>query len=72
MPTGNWRRAGLIETRRAAGSFVCAAGENARARAHRAAADYAVAIARTGIDTDEALRIVKAALGLHTAPTLTN
>lgn len=64
--------AGLIETRRAAGSFVSAAGENARAQAHRAAADYAAVIARTGIGPDEALRIVGAALGHQAAPTLTN
>ncbi|MBM9623840.1 GntR family transcriptional regulator [Streptomyces zhihengii] len=64
--------AGLIETRRAAGSFVSAAGENARAQAHRAAADYAAVIARTGIGADEALRIVGAALGHRAAPTLTN
>ncbi|MFE2867111.1 MULTISPECIES: GntR family transcriptional regulator [unclassified Embleya] len=54
--------AGLIETRRAAGSFVAAAGEKGREQARRAAAEYAAVIAGAGIDTDEAIRIVRAAL----------
>jgi DNA-binding transcriptional regulator YhcF (GntR family) len=54
--------AGLIETRGAAGSFVSAAGEQGRERAHRAAAEYAAVIAGLGIDTAEAVRIVQAAL----------
>ena len=54
--------AGLIETRGAAGSFVSAAGEKGRERASRAAAEYAAVIASVGIDTNEAIRIVKAAL----------
>jgi DNA-binding transcriptional regulator YhcF (GntR family) len=54
--------AGLIETRGRAGSFVSAAGEQSRERAHRAALDYAAVIASVGIDTNEALRIVQAAL----------
>jgi DNA-binding transcriptional regulator YhcF (GntR family) len=54
--------AGLIETRGRAGSFVSAAGEQARERARRAAADYAAVIASVGIDRREALRIVEAAL----------
>lgn len=54
--------AGLIETRGRAGSFVSAAGEQARERARRAAAEYAAVIAGVGIDTDEAVRIVQAAL----------
>ncbi|GIE97128.1 GntR family transcriptional regulator [Paractinoplanes rishiriensis] len=54
--------AGLIETRGSAGSFVSAAGEQGRERAGRAAADYAAVIASVGIDTDEAIRIVRAAL----------
>ncbi|MFD8949582.1 GntR family transcriptional regulator [Streptomyces xanthophaeus] len=60
--------AGLIETRRAAGSFVSAAGENGREQAHRAATEYAAVIARAGIGPDEALRIVRAALSPGTAP----
>jgi DNA-binding transcriptional regulator YhcF (GntR family) len=62
--------AGLIETRGRAGSFVSAAGERGRERAGRAAAEYAAVIASVGIDTDEAVRIVRAALakGIPTAP----
>jgi DNA-binding transcriptional regulator YhcF (GntR family) len=54
--------AGLIETRRRAGSFVSAAGEKTRERARRAATDYATVVASLGIDADEAIRIVEAAL----------
>ena len=53
--------AGLIETRGRAGSFVSAA-EQSRERARRAAADYAAVIVSAGIDTDEAIRIIQAAL----------
>ncbi|MFE1285593.1 GntR family transcriptional regulator [Streptomyces sp. NPDC058751] len=60
--------AGLIETRRAAGSFVSSAGEAGREQAHRAAAEYADVIARVGIGPDEALRIVQAVLARGTAP----
>ncbi|HKT02610.1 MAG TPA: GntR family transcriptional regulator [Rugosimonospora sp.] len=62
--------AGLIETRGAAGSFVSAAGEKGRERARHAAAEYAAVIASVGIDTDEAIRIVQAALtnGIAVAP----
>jgi DNA-binding transcriptional regulator YhcF (GntR family) len=55
--------AGLIETRGRAGSFVSAAGEQAREKARRAAHDYAAVIASVGIDRSEAIRIVEAALG---------
>ncbi|MFF3949228.1 GntR family transcriptional regulator [Streptomyces sp. NPDC001902] len=54
--------AGLIETRGRAGSFVTAAGEQGRERARHAAAEYAAVIAAVGIDTDEAIRIIRAAL----------
>jgi DNA-binding transcriptional regulator YhcF (GntR family) len=54
--------AGLIETRGRAGSFVSAAGEHARERAQRAAADYAAVVTSVGIDVEEAVRIVRAAL----------
>lgn len=58
--------AGLIETRGRAGSFVSAAGEQAREQARRAAADYAAVMASVGIDASEAIRIVQAALaGRH-------
>lgn len=59
--------AGLIETRGPAGSFVSAAGEQGRERAHRAAAEYAAVVVGLGIDTDEAVRIVQAALTNGTA-----
>jgi DNA-binding transcriptional regulator YhcF (GntR family) len=59
--------AGLIETRGRAGSFVSAAGEQGRERARRAAADYAAVIASVGIEPDEAVRIVQAALGASRA-----
>ncbi|GAA0228841.1 GntR family transcriptional regulator [Cryptosporangium japonicum] len=55
--------AGLIETRGHAGSFVSAAGEQGRARAQRAASEYAAVITSIGLDAGEALRIVQAALG---------
>ena len=54
--------AGLIETRGRAGSFVSAAGEQAREQARQAAADYAAIVTRLGIERAEAIRIVKAAL----------
>ena len=54
--------AGLIETRRRAGSFVTAAGEPGREQARRAAADYAAVITGAGIDATEAIRIIQAAL----------
>jgi DNA-binding transcriptional regulator YhcF (GntR family) len=60
--------AGLIETRGRAGSFVTAAGEQAREQAHRAAHDYAAVISRVGIDPTEAIRIVEAALGRPSSP----
>ena len=54
--------AGLIETRGRSGSFVSAAGEAGRERVRRAAAEYAAVVAGAGLDRDEALRIVDAAL----------
>jgi DNA-binding transcriptional regulator YhcF (GntR family) len=62
--------AGLIETRGSAGSFVSAAGEKGRERASRAAAEYAAVIASVGLDANEAIRIVKAALtrGIAASP----
>jgi DNA-binding transcriptional regulator YhcF (GntR family) len=59
--------AGLIETRRRAGSFVTAAGQQSRERARLAAAEYAAVIASLGIDVGEAMRIVQAALESRTA-----
>ncbi|MFG1925054.1 GntR family transcriptional regulator [Cryptosporangium sp. NPDC048952] len=54
--------AGMIETRGRSGSFVSAAGEKALERARRAARDYAAIVTSVGIDADEAIRIVEAAL----------
>jgi DNA-binding transcriptional regulator YhcF (GntR family) len=59
--------AGLIETRGSAGSFVSAASEPGRERARRAAAEYAAVIASVGLDTTEAISIVRAALTNGTA-----
>ncbi|GAA3777153.1 hypothetical protein ACFS5L_34315 [Streptomyces phyllanthi] len=46
---------------------MSAAGEKGRERARRAAVEYAAVIAGAGIDTDEAIRIVQAALTNGTA-----
>jgi DNA-binding transcriptional regulator YhcF (GntR family) len=54
--------AGLVETRGRAGTFVAAAGEHSRQRAQSAAQEYAAVATRLGLDLDEALRIVHAAL----------
>jgi DNA-binding transcriptional regulator YhcF (GntR family) len=54
--------AGLLDTRGRAGTFVGAHGDDARARAAEAAADYAQAVDRLGVDRAEALEIVRAAL----------
>ncbi|MER7008058.1 GntR family transcriptional regulator [Dactylosporangium sp. NPDC000555] len=56
--------AGLIETRGRAGSFVSAAGEQARERVRRAAAEYAAVAAAAGVEPAEAIRIVEAAMGV--------
>jgi DNA-binding transcriptional regulator YhcF (GntR family) len=54
--------AGIIETRGRSGSFVSAGGELTREQAQRAAVDYARFTAALGLDSDEALRIVEAAI----------
>jgi DNA-binding transcriptional regulator YhcF (GntR family) len=54
--------AGIIETRGRSGSFVSAGGELTREQAQRAAMDYARLTAGLGLDSDEALRIVEAAI----------
>jgi DNA-binding transcriptional regulator YhcF (GntR family) len=56
---------GLIETRGRAGSFVAAAGQHARQRARSAAQQYVSTVTGLGIDGDEALDIVRAALQAH-------
>jgi DNA-binding transcriptional regulator YhcF (GntR family) len=60
--------AGLIETNGRAGTFVAAAGERSRERASQAAREYATTVTRLGLDLDEALRIVQAALRTDPAP----
>jgi DNA-binding transcriptional regulator YhcF (GntR family) len=70
--------AGLVETRGRNGTFVSAAGERSRERARRAAARYAATILRhktdgntdvrsLGLEPDEAIRIVDAALRAATS-----
>jgi DNA-binding transcriptional regulator YhcF (GntR family) len=54
--------AGLLETRGRAGTFVSAAGERSRAALQQAARTYAAHAHALGIDPDEALRTVEAAL----------
>lgn len=53
--------AGMIETRGRAGSFV-AAVEDTREQLRQAADQFSQLATRLGIDSDEALRIVRAAL----------
>ncbi|MER5961346.1 hypothetical protein [Streptomyces sp. NPDC002057] len=48
---------------------VSRADQNAREQARGAATDYATLVARLGIDPDEALRIVQAALTRHATST---
>lgn len=54
--------AGLLDTRGRAGTFVGSSGDDSRAQAAAAAADYTRAVDRIGIGRDEALAIVRAAL----------
>jgi DNA-binding transcriptional regulator YhcF (GntR family) len=54
--------AGLIETRGRNGSFVSAAGQQAREKARWAAESSAAVVVRLGIAAAEAVRIVPAAL----------
>jgi DNA-binding transcriptional regulator YhcF (GntR family) len=53
---------GLVETRGRAGTFVAAAGELVREQAQRAAREYAAIVTGLGLEREEALRIVAAAL----------
>lgn len=57
--------AGLVETRGRAGTFVSAAGQHSREVARDAARRYARTVRALGLDADEALRIVAAALGVR-------
>lgn len=54
--------AGLIETAGRAGTRVAASGDTTRALAAAAAADFAQRVHRLGLDTEELVRIVRAAL----------
>ena len=54
--------AGLVETGGRAGTVVSAAGSASRARVVAAAQDYAALAVAVGVDRDEAVRIVAAAL----------
>lgn len=54
--------AGMVETRGRAGTFVSALGDASRAELRRAAAAYAATAKALGIDQEEALETVRAAL----------
>jgi DNA-binding transcriptional regulator YhcF (GntR family) len=54
----------VIETRGRLGSFVAATGDAAQRQVQLAAVAYADRAASLGVDADEALAIVRAALGL--------
>lgn len=54
--------AGMVETRGRAGTFVSALGESSRVALREAASDYANTARSLGIDPDEALDAVRAAL----------
>jgi len=53
---------GLIETRGRSGSFVAAAGHRSREQAREAAQQYVRLALRLGLEPEEALAIVRAAL----------
>lgn len=53
--------AGLVITRRRAGTVVAADGDNVRERAHRAAITFVQSMSGLGIGSAEAVRLVKAA-----------
>lgn len=55
-------QAGVVETRGRSGTFVAAAGDDQRAEALSAARAYAEVISRVGLDHDEAVKILRAAL----------
>jgi DNA-binding transcriptional regulator YhcF (GntR family) len=54
--------AGLVQTRSRAGTVVTAAGDPTRQRLQQAARDYAATARELGVDADEAMRLVRAAL----------
>jgi DNA-binding transcriptional regulator YhcF (GntR family) len=53
---------GMVETRGRAGTFVSAQGQRSRAAVRQAAREYAATARSLGVDRDEALSIVAAAL----------
>lgn len=53
---------GIIETRGRNGSFVSSHGDQAEQQAQEAATEYALRIRRLGIDADNAITLIKAAL----------
>lgn len=55
--------AGLLDTRGRAGTFVASSGDVSRHKLQRAAATYAAVARDLGIGPDEALAVVRAALG---------
>ncbi|HJE59504.1 MAG TPA: GntR family transcriptional regulator [Nocardiopsis listeri] len=55
-------QAGVVETRGRSGTFVAAAGDDQRAEALAAARVYAEVITRVGLDHEEAVEILRAAL----------
>ena len=55
-------QAGVVETRGRSGTFIAAAGDDQRAEALAAARAYAEVISRVGLDHDEAVDILRAAL----------
>ena len=55
----------VIETRGRAGSFVSAVGDPVHKQVQLAAVAYADRVRSLGLDADEALAIVKAALGIR-------
>jgi DNA-binding transcriptional regulator YhcF (GntR family) len=54
--------AGLVETRGRAGTFVSTVGELGRATVQKAAHEYALTARTLGLDPEEALGIVRAAI----------
>ena len=54
----------VIETRGRNGTFVSATGDPTEQQAQLAASDYADRVARLGLDAEDALAIVRSALGL--------
>lgn len=60
--------AGLIETRRRAGTVVAAGADDVQQRAHAAAISFANSMSGLGIDAAAALRLAKAALQSSSGP----